>query len=144
MKFRDSQTQEPAELELAPMIDVVFLLLIFFLVSWQFARIERDNSITISEAEQTDKNARKKGEIIINIRKNGEVVYNDGVLTNDALLKKFRKLAQTYPNQAVVLRGDKEVKWQYVDSVVNNLKKAGIWNVAFAATKKSNTPAEGN
>jgi len=136
MKFRDTQIQESAELELAPMIDVVFLLLIFFIVSWQFARFERDDQVNVSESEQTEKKARRKGEIIVNIRNNGEVVYNGGVISNEAMLERFKKLAQTYPNQAVVLRGDKGVKWKYVDTVVTNLKKAGIWNVAFAATKK--------
>lgn len=137
MKFRDSQkAEQPAELELAPMIDVVFLLLIFFIVSWQFARFERDDKITIPVAEETDKQARKAGEIIINIRAEGDVFLNGGQVTPEALLAKLQNLAENYPNQAVILRGDGTASFGHIITVLDQVKEAGIWNVAFATTKK--------
>lgn len=54
MKFREINSQQGAELELAPMIDVVFLLLIFFIVSWQSARFERDMDISVPSAEEAE------------------------------------------------------------------------------------------
>lgn len=137
MKFRDNQTQQPAELELAPMIDIVFLLLIFFIVSWQFARFERDEDIKVPDAVQTDKNDRKSGEIIVNIREDGEIIVNGGPISEAALLQKLVKLAKDYPNQAVILRGDKKTSFRYMITVLDQIKEAGIWNVAFATNKKT-------
>ena len=61
MKFRDTSSQQGAELELAPMIDVVFLLLIFFIVTWQFARFERDMDISVPAAEEAENTDRQTG-----------------------------------------------------------------------------------
>ena len=76
MKFRDYHSQAPSDLELAPMIDVVFLLLIFFITSWQFARFERDMDISVPAAEQTENSKQTVGEIILNVREDGAVVLN--------------------------------------------------------------------
>ena len=135
MKFRDSQAQQPAELELAPMIDVVFLLLIFFIVSWQFARFERDEDVTVPTAEESGKKDRKVGEIIVNIREDGGIVLNGGEVTPPELLEKLKAIAENYPSQAVILRGDGDAEYQYIITVLDQIKEAGIWNVAFATTK---------
>lgn len=137
MKFRDSQAQAPAELELAPMIDIVFLLLIFFIVSWQFARFERDMEVEVPTAEETDKNARKAGEIIINIRNDGQIILSGRETTDELLLDKLKGIARDYPNQAVILRGDGEASFEHIIKVLDQIKEAGIWNVAFATTKKT-------
>ena len=61
MKFREINSKQGAELELAPMIDVVFLLLIFFIVSWQSARFERDMDISVPSAEEAENKDRQAG-----------------------------------------------------------------------------------
>jgi len=136
MKFRNNQAEQPAELELAPMIDVVFLLLIFFVASWQFARFERDDKVKVPEADEIDKHARKAGEIIINVRSGGEVFLNGAQVNSTELLTKLKRIAENYPSQAVILRGDGGVDFLHIISVLDQVKEAGIWNVAFATTKK--------
>lgn len=118
------------------MIDVVFLLLIFFIVSWQFARFERDTEVEVPTAEQTDKKARKVGEIIVNVREDGSIMLNGGEMTAEALLDKLEKLAVNFPNQAVILRGDGNADFEHVLTVLDQIKEAGIWNVAFATSKQ--------
>ena len=135
MKFRDTNSQQGAELELAPMIDVVFLLLIFFIVTWQFARFERDMDISVPAAEEAENIDRKAGEIIVNVRENGEIVLNGLVVTEDELLAKLQAISEAYPDQAVILRGSGEASFQAIINVLDEIKKAGIWNVAFATTK---------
>ncbi len=137
MKFRDTHAQQAAELELAPMIDVVFLLLIFFIVSWQFARFERDEAIDVPVAEEIVKKDRKAGEIIVNVRKDGGIILNGGEVSESALLSHLRKTAAEYPNQAVILRGDSKTSFKHVVKVLDQIKEAGIWNVAFATSKKT-------
>lgn len=135
MKFRDYHSQAPSDLELAPMIDVVFLLLIFFITSWQFARFERDMDISVPAAEQTDNSKQTVGEIILNVREDGAVVLNGAPVTSEELLGRLKTISGAYPDQAVILRGDSKADFQHIISVLDLIKQAGIWNVAFAATK---------
>lgn len=136
MKFRDtSNQQQGAELELAPMIDVVFLLLIFFIVTWQFARFERDMDISVPAAEEAKNEDRQMGEIIVNVREDGSIVLNGRVVSENELLGKLQAISEAYPDQAVILRGSSEASFQAIINVLDQIKKAGIWNVAFATTK---------
>lgn len=135
MKFRDTSHQQGAELELAPMIDVVFLLLIFFIVTWQFARFERDMDISVPSAEEAQNTDRQKGEIIVNVRGDGTVVLNGQEVDQAELLSKLNAISSVYPDQAVILRGAHEAEFQKIITVLDQIKKAGIWNVAFATTK---------
>ena len=135
MKFRDHRIQEPAELELAPMIDVVFLLLIFFLVTWQFARFERDMDVSVPAAEEAENINRQVGEIIINVREEGEIVLNNVTVSDEDLLTRLASISEAFPDQAVILRGDAKADFQHIIGVLDLIKKAGIWNVAFATTR---------
>jgi biopolymer transport protein ExbD len=135
MKFRDTNVQQGAELELAPMVDVVFLLLIFFIVTWQFARFERDMDISVPAAEETTDEPRNVGEIIVNVRTDGSIVLNGLEVSEEELLTKLKSISEAYPDQAVILRGSSEANFQAIINVLDEIKKAGIWNVAFATTK---------
>ncbi len=134
MKFRDTNVQQGAELELAPMVDVVFLLLIFFIVTWQFARFERDMDISVPAAEETTDEPRNVGEIIVNVREDGSIVLNGLEVSEEELLAKLKSISEAYPDQAVILRGSSEANFQAIINVLDEIKKAGIWNVAFATT----------
>ena len=135
MRFREINSQQGAELELAPMIDVVFLLLIFFIVSWQSARFERDMYISVPSAEEAENKDRQAGEIIINVRKDGTVILNGLEVTEEQLLAKLVAVSEAFPDQAVILRGSSEASFQAIIDVLDHVKKAGIWNVAFATTR---------
>ncbi len=60
-------------MQLAPMIDIVFLLLIFFIVTWQFSRSETELNVSVPTAEEGSELNRPKGEIIINILADGMI-----------------------------------------------------------------------
>ncbi|MEM1441768.1 MAG: biopolymer transporter ExbD [Verrucomicrobiota bacterium] len=135
MKFRDTSVQQGAELELAPMIDVVFLLLIFFIVTWQFARFERDMDISVPAAEEAENTDRQAGEIIVNVRDDGTIILNGREVSDEELLSKLKAISEAYPDQAVILRGASEANFQAIINVLDQIKAAGIWNVAFATTK---------
>lgn len=133
MKFRDSQPGETAELELAPMIDVVFLLLIFFIVSWQFAKFEEDMDVSVPAAEEKSVDDKPVGEIIVNVEADGSVVLNNRQVSQAALLEKLETIAELFPTQAVILRGHEEADFQDIVEVLDQVKKAGISNIAFAS-----------
>jgi biopolymer transport protein ExbD len=120
---------------MAPMIDIVFLLLIFFLVTWQFSRSEQDSRVKVPTSTQGKEENRAISEINVNIRQNGEVVINGQVLTDSQLLGKLRAIVEVHENQPVRLRGDGNITYQTLMGVIDICQKAGIWNISFATRK---------
>ena len=134
MKFR-TPTAEPAGFQLAPMIDIVFLLLIFFIVTWQFSRSEMDLKVSVPTSTEGEDRRRSLNEIIINVRETGEMVIDGQVLTEEEVLAKLTIIARINENQPVRLRGDGVAEWQTMVSVISIVERAGIWNISFATQK---------
>jgi biopolymer transport protein ExbD len=117
------------------MVDIVFLLLIFFLVTWNFARYETELDVQVPSAKEGKETRRAVGEVILNVKADGSIVMNRRVLTPDALREALTKISQLYPDQAVVLRGDENVDYRFVVDVLDICRAANIWNVAFATSR---------
>ena len=139
MKFQSRQP-EPASMQLAPMIDIVFLLLIFFIVTWQFTRSETELSVSVPTAQEGAEPQRQVGEIVINILADGTVRIEGGTVDLEQLLVKLAKIAGEFKNQPVRIRGDGSVDYQRVVEVIDTCQKAGIWNISFATQRP--TPSE--
>ncbi|MFV1994708.1 MAG: ExbD/TolR family protein [Verrucomicrobiales bacterium] len=139
MKFRDTSVPPKAEMHMAPMIDVVFLLLIFFIVTWNYARFETELDVSVPVAEEGGDPQRTVGEIVVNVRKDGEIVLNATVITEDELLQKLKTIAEIYKDQAVILRGDRDTAYNHIIRVLDVCQKAKIWNVAFATNRPEST-----
>lgn len=141
MNFRKQHSIEPTPMQLAPLVDVLFLLVIFFAVTQHYARHETLMDVSVPAAETgQDKPARPVGEIIVNIKKEGEIVVNGQTLTEGELLVKLRNIAAIYKDQAVILRGDVAAAYDHVIKVLDTCQKAGIWNIAFATVKPEDAP----
>jgi biopolymer transport protein ExbD len=135
MKFRN-QALEPAGMQLAPMIDIVFLLLIFFIVTWQFSRSETEMKISVPSSQEGADPKRVLGEIIVNVRVTGEVVVEGQVMTQAKLKEKLAAIARQHKNQPIRLRGDADASYQTIVEVIDTCQKAGIWNISFATQRK--------
>ena len=135
MKFQSTTTAPKAEMQMAPMIDVVFLLLIFFIVTWNYARFETELDVSVPVAEEGADPQRTVGEIIVNVRKDGKIVLNNVEITEGDLLKKLKTIAEIYKDQAVILRGDREAAYDHIIRILDLCQKAKIWNVAFATNR---------
>ncbi len=135
MNFRLRSMPEPGGFQIAPMVDIVFLLLIFFLTTWSFARYETELEIVVPSAKEGKDTRRGKGEIILNVRADGVVLLNRKPLTASELKESLEKVAVQYPDQAVILRGDENVSYKEIVTVLDICRAANIWNVAFATTK---------
>ncbi len=114
------------------MVDIVFLLLIFFLVTWNFARYETELDVKVPTAKEGKESRRSVGEVIINVKTDGSIVMNRKTITPEELGGTLRKIAELYPDQAVILRGDEGADYRHIVSVLDVCRGANIWNVAFA------------
>ena len=119
-------------MQLAPMIDIVFLLLIFFIVTWQFSRSETEMKISVPTSEEGADPKRVLGEIIVNVRTDGQVVVEGRELTKAQLHDRLERIARLHENQPVRLRGDSDCSYQNIVEVIDTCQKAGIWNISFA------------
>jgi biopolymer transport protein ExbD len=138
MKFQ-RRDPEPAGMQLAPMIDIVFLLLIFFIVTWQFSREEMDLKIAVPTSEEGADPQRVLGEIIVNVRADGTVSVWGQQKTHAQLSETLKEIATQHKNQPVRLRGDATTEFQEIVKVMDVCQRAGIWNISFATQK---APAE--
>lgn len=139
MKFTSRQP-ESAGMQLAPMIDIVFLLLIFFIVTWQFSRSETELDVSVPTAEQGEELTRPMGEIIINILKDNTIKVEGVAVDLAQLHDKLAAIAGQFENQPVRIRGDGEVTYQRIVQVIDTCQKAGIWNISFATQRPSAEP----
>ncbi len=131
MKFTSRQP-EPASMQLAPMIDIVFLLLIFFIVTWQFTRAETELDVSVPTTEEGAELNRQRGEIVINVMADGAIRVDGTTLDLAQLEAKLRPIAELHEAQPVRVRGDSEVRYQRIVEVIAACRKAGIWNISFA------------
>ena len=135
MNFRSSISASPPGFQIAPMVDIVFLLLIFFLVTWNFSRNEMELDVKVPKAREGKETRRSVGEVILNVKADGRIVMNRREMPPDELLVSLKKISSLYPDQAVILRGDEKTNYSYVVDVLDMCRRANIWNVAFATSR---------
>ncbi len=117
---------------LTPMIDVVFLLLCFFVTSQIFSQWETEIDVALPTAQTGDMPQRLPGEVIINVRADGSTIVNGQTLDKMELRSMMDRLVQLFPGQPVLLRADKTTDYQYVIHVLDTCRQADIWNISFA------------
>lgn len=131
MKFRNNQPP-PAGFQLAPMIDVVFLLLIFFIVTFQLTDQEKVLEVNVPTAEEGVTKTRAHLEIIVNVKEDGEIIIEKQDYTLPQLQEKMERLARVNKDQPIKIRGDAKTDYQSIVQVIDHCRKAGIWNISFA------------
>ncbi|WFB35055.1 biopolymer transporter ExbD [Kiritimatiellota bacterium B12222] len=131
MKF-DGDKSTAIQFQLAPMIDVVFLLLCFFMTTTLYSQWETEVDITLPTASTGGNLQRMEGEIIINIFEEGNMVVNGRQLSEEDLGDLLLKVSELFPGQPVVIRGDEKVDYQHIMKVMDLCRTADIFNISFA------------
>ncbi len=118
-----------SSLSITPLIDVVFLLLIFFLVATRFAEEEREIDIELPTASQSLPLMAEPQEMFINIDGQGRYFVEGEFRQPEALEQLLRQAAANNPlTQTVIIRADKTADWQHVLTAVDLCIKTGIYN----------------
>ncbi len=142
MNFRTRVQPEPRGFLIAPMVDILLVLLGFFMLTWSFARQERELDVQMPAAGEAKEQRGSVGEVIVNVKSDGTLVMNRRPMTDDELLTALKRVSGLYPDQAVVLRGDRRVDYGKIVRTLDLCRRAGIWNVAFA-TAGENVSSKG-
>ena len=132
MNLRRHAKPEIFGFQIAPMVDVLLVLLCFFILTWNFALSENELDVKIPSAEHAKESKAYVGQVVVNVKADGSIVFNRKVISPADLLAKLKDLARLYPDQAVILRGDQNANYKYIVDVLDLCRQANIWNVAFA------------
>ncbi len=132
MNFRRrSDLQEPS-FQVTPMIDIVFLMLCFFITSQIFAQWEAEINIQLPTATESGLPGRLPGEVIINVFEDGSIVVNRQALEPKELSGLLQNLVEHFPGQSVLIRADKETRYDDIIQTLDLCRKADIWSISFA------------
>jgi biopolymer transport protein ExbD len=135
MNFRKHAEPKVLGFLIAPMVDILLVLLVFFIVTWNFALSENELDVRVPTATKSNETQQYVGQVVINIKTDGSVVVNRQPKSSSELLDLLKKLSQLYPDQAVIVRGDQGVEYKHIVDVLDICRQADIWNVAFATGK---------
>jgi biopolymer transport protein ExbD len=142
MNFRKSNRGVLPSFQMTSMMDIIFLMLFFFITTSVFSQWEYEIDICLPSAQSGKVPDRLPGEIIINIAKDGRVSVNQQDLTLEALKSRLDRLARYFPGQPVVLRADKDTRYEELIKVVDTCRKADIWNFSMATSEDKSGAAE--
>jgi biopolymer transport protein ExbD len=135
MNLRSRAMPQHPGIQLAPLVDVLLLLLIFFLMTWNAARNENELDVKVPKASAAKEKSAPIGDVIINVKSDGNVVVNHRTLSGPDLTTMLKGLVQLSADQAVVIRGDEAGAYRNIVNVLNICSEAGVTNVAFATAK---------
>lgn len=129
MHFRDHKRRQTTGINITPLIDIVFILLIFFAVTTTFVAptsIKVDLPNAKGEANQEKKNVR------IGVD-NAGALFIDGVpIADDMLAAEFQKLAATSPDITIIIEADKSAMHGKVVFVIDKARSANLTKFAIA------------
>ena len=135
MNLRSHAPLQHPGIQLAPLVDVLLLLLIFFLLTWNAARNENELDVKVPKASAAKEKSAPVGDVVVNVKADGNVVVNSRTLTGAELTDLLKSLVQLNSEQAVIIRGDEAGAYKNIIGVLNICTEAGITNVAFATAK---------
>lgn len=135
MNFRKRTRGALPALQMTSMMDIIFLMLCFFITTSVFSQWEYEVDISLPAAKTGKVPERLPGEVIINITKDGQVCINQQFLTLDVLKTRLTRLGESFKGQPVVLRADKDTRYESLMSVVDICRQANIWNFSMATTE---------
>ena len=143
--------QGEPEFQIAPMIDVLLVILIFFMTITSASVLKVDKTIALPTAKNAQKKDNSRAETVVNVRwkpetKRAEFVYEDRVYPNAHSIVDQLKTARITgekqitagenPSFRAVIRGDRDVPAIYVSQAMNACAEAGISDISFSAMNR--------
>jgi biopolymer transport protein ExbD len=126
MLIRNAEAKSDVHIDFVPMVDVLFNLLIFFLLATSMAQAEREMSIALPHAASSGPISMAMREIIINIHADGAIEVAGKAVSQEELGAMIRSAVAGNPEQKVSVRGDRAAAYASIATVLDTCKGAGI------------------
>jgi len=130
MNLRPRQKRSDLIVDLTPMIDVVFLMLIFFMVSTSFTA---NNSIKLDLPQSKSQAASKEEkQVVISIKADGQLYVQDERVKDADLRRRILNITKGDPNMRVVIRADADAKHKRLVYALDTIRELGMGKVGIA------------
>ena len=130
MNMSQLEDQEENEVNLTPMLDVVFIMLIFFIVTASFVK---EAGIDVNRPNAATAERKEKGNILVAISEDNQIWIDRRQVDPRALRANIERMHAENPNGAVVIQADEESKNKLLVLVMDAARTAGVKNVSIAA-----------
>ncbi|MGD2076511.1 MAG: biopolymer transporter ExbD [Thiogranum sp.] len=124
---------DEADINLAPMLDIVFIMLIFFIVTTSFVR---ESGIEVNRPGARTAQPRKNANILIALAPSGEIWIDRRAVDIRSVRAVIERLRAENPEAAVVIQGDREANIGLLVRVMDQVRMAGVTNLSIAATRQ--------
>jgi biopolymer transport protein ExbD len=121
-----TQLDDQPGLNMTPMMDVIFLLLIFFLVGTKLSESERKIGLEVPSVTENGALTAAPAKRIVNVYRDGSITLDRKPITREELVSVLAAAQKQYSDLGVLVRGDADGPFQNVAEVLNACKKAGI------------------
>lgn len=132
MNFRKKFQAPHVGFQIAPLLDILLTLLIFFMVTSVTATRETKMDLTVPTSDTSVAATRNVGEVIINIDAEGHVFIRNAEMSLPRLETLLAQVAKEYRDQPVIIRAAAKTRHENVISVLDVCRKVDIWNISFA------------
>ena len=127
------QDEEEQEINITPMLDVVFIMLIFFIVTASFVK---EAGIDVNKPEGQTAVAKEKANILIAIDADGQIWIDRRMVDPRAVRANIERLHAENPQGTVVIQADEDSRTGALVQVMDAARQAGVYNVAIAALNR--------
>jgi biopolymer transport protein ExbD len=131
MPLKTFQDDLPA-LNLTPLIDVVFNLIIFFMVTTTFGEWESNMAVKVPQVKQAGTLAPGPEKRVVSVFRDGRIALDRDIVTLQELTQRLATVRQRYSGLSVVVRGDADGAFQHVASALSACREAGISDMGIS------------
>ncbi|MGM0437566.1 MAG: ExbD/TolR family protein [Bacillota bacterium] len=126
--------KKKSSINIIPMIDVIFFLLVFFMLFTSFRSTPEGLDMQLPKAVTTTQ--QSENNIIINVTEDGKYFYQNKNITLNNLSDTLKNEHENLGELTAIINADEEVKYRYVVEVMDNLRNSGVYKLALAAEPK--------
>lgn len=135
MPLKTSQLEEPS-INLTSMLDIVMLLIIFFMLSTQFQEEERQYDVNLPTVADATALTGQPDEVVVNVAADGTITVRLEQVSVEELEAVMRSAVEKFAGQSVIIRGDGSGSYQTIMDVMSACRRGGIKNLSLAHRPK--------
>jgi biopolymer transport protein ExbD len=132
MSKRPSKEEEAGAIDLTPMLDVVFIMLIFFIVTASFIK---EAGIEVNRPDATTSILKKNANILVAINANNEIWIAKQQVDERDIKSHIERLHAENPKGALVIQADNDAQIEYVQKVIEAAREVSVLDVSVATNK---------
>jgi len=130
MRRRRVKTQDDTEVNVTPMLDVVFIMLIFFIVTASFVK---ESGIDVNRPDAATAERKERGNILVAITETNQIWINKRQVDPRAVRANIERMHAENPQGSVVIQADENSKSGLIVQVMDAARLAGVYEVSIAA-----------